>query len=110
MAKEKSELLQGTLDMLILKTLNGGALHGYQIMDQLQQRSGEYLQVEEGSLYPALHRMERRGWITSEWGVSASNRRARYYKLTRMGRKNLDAATVWWQRFSSAITSVMHSA
>ena len=89
MADPRSELLQGTLDMLVLKTLQGGALHGYAIARRLEQTSGELLQIEEGTLYPALHRMERREWIEAEWGLSDANRRAKYYRLTVSGRRAL---------------------
>jgi transcriptional regulator len=107
--KDKIELLQGTLDMLVLKTLTAGPLHGYKIVERLQQLSSDVIQVEEGSLYPALHRMERRGWIASEWGYSANNRRAKYYKLTRTGYKQLDNQLSTWARMSEAITSVINS-
>ncbi|WP_425395487.1 PadR family transcriptional regulator [Aeoliella sp.] len=105
---KKAELLQGTLDMLILKTLTVGKLHGYAIARQIQQASGEALVVEEGSLYPALHRMQRRGWIEHEWGLSESNRRAKYYQLTSAGRKQLTAEKKRWNRFVEAITVVMN--
>src|SRR3974390_705906 len=87
---QKTELLQGTLDLLILKTLSAGPLHGYAIVQRIQQRSEEVLVVEEGSLYPALYRMESKGWIAAEWGKSENNRRAKYYSLTRGGRKQLE--------------------
>jgi len=106
--KERAELLQGTLDMLILKTLSGAKLHGYAIARQIQQASDEVLVVEEGSLYPALHRMERRGWIQHEWGLSESNRRAKYYRLTPAGRKQLAAEKKRWSRFVDAIATVMN--
>ena len=83
---EKSEFVQGTLDMLILKTLADGPLHGYAIANRIQKASDELLKVEEGSLYPALHRMERRGWIEAQWGLSETNRKAKYYRLTAAGR------------------------
>lgn len=105
---KKAELLQGTLDMLILKTLSSGKLHGYAIARQIQQTSNEALVVEEGSLYPALHRMERRGWIEHEWGLSESNRRAKYYQLTSAGRKQLTAEKKRWNRFVEAIAIVMN--
>ncbi len=107
---EKTELLQGTLDMLVLKALNRGASHGYDITRWIQQTSEDALQVEEGSLYPALYRMERRGWISSRWGVSANNRRARYYELTDTGRKQLTAESANWDRLSTAIQKIMQTA
>jgi len=107
---EKTELLQGTLDMLVLKALNRGASHGYDIARWIQQTSEDALQVEEGSLYPALYRMERRGWIRSRWGVSANNRRARYYELTEAGRKQLTAESANWDRLSNAIQKIMQTA
>ena len=104
---EKAELLKGTLDMLVLKTLTGGKLHGYAIARRIQEASRDVLVVEEGSLYPALHRMSRRGWIRPEWGLSESNRRAKYYELTAEGRKQLDAEAKRWNRFVDAINVVM---
>jgi PadR family transcriptional regulator, regulatory protein PadR len=108
--KDKLELLQGTLDMLVLKTLTGGSLHGYKIVERIEQLSSDVIHVEEGSLYPALHRMERRGWITSDWGYSENNRKAKYYRLTRIGRKQLETELSTWNRMSQAITSVVNSA
>jgi transcriptional regulator len=105
---KKAELLQGTLDMLILKTLTTGKMHGYAIARQIQQVSQEALVVEEGSLYPALHRMERRGWIRHEWGLSESNRRAKYYQLTAAGRKQLAVEKKRWSRFADAIAIVLN--
>lgn len=104
---EKAELLKGTLDMLVLKTLADGKLHGYAIARRIQEASRDVLVVEEGSLYPALHRMSRRGWIRPEWGLSESNRRAKYYELTAEGRKQLDAESKRWNRFVDAINIVM---
>jgi PadR family transcriptional regulator, regulatory protein PadR len=106
----RAELLQGTLDMLILKTLTVGPMHGYSIVRRIQQVSDDVLQVEEGSLYPALHRMEERGWIEAEWGVSENNRRAKFYKLTRAGRKSLADEESAWARLSEAISKVMQTA
>ena len=103
------ELLQGTLDMLILKTLSGGPLHGYAIAGRIQQASDDFLKVEEGSLYPALHRMERRGWIDAEWGLSETNRKARYYRLTAAGRAQLKVAARNWDHIVAAIAGVMGS-
>jgi len=106
----KVDLLQGTLDMLILKTLTQRAMHGYEVARSIQQISEHVLQVEEGSLYPALHRLERRRWITAEWGLSEQNRRAKYYKLTRAGRKQLESAASSWSILTEAIAKVMQSA
>ncbi|MDQ3011538.1 MAG: PadR family transcriptional regulator [Acidobacteriota bacterium] len=110
MAKPKTNLLQGTLAMLILKTLARGELHGYEIVQRIQQASEDVLKVEEGSLYPALYRMEEQGWIEAEWGASENNRRAKYYKLTRAGRKQLAAETSNWERVSGAIAKVLQTA
>ncbi len=110
MPKNKPDLLQGTLDLLILKTLTVGAMHGYAVAGRIQQTSNEMLRVEEGSLYPALHRLEHQGWIEAEWGASDSNRRAKFYKLTRKGRKHLVAEEARWERLSSAITAVLRTA
>ncbi len=111
-AKQRSEgeLVQGTLDMLILKTLARGAMHGYGIAQSIQQVSDEVLRVEEGSLYPALHRLELDGMIDSEWGQSSNNRRAKYYSLTAQGRKQLQTETSNWQRLAGAIARVMEIA
>src|ERR1700739_1136790 len=112
MGKTRSEgtLVQGTLDMLILKTLSRGAMHGYGISQWIQQISDEALRVEEGSLYPALHRLELDGVIDSEWGQSANNRRAKFYKLTARGRKQLEPETNRWKRLAAAIARVMETA
>ena len=106
---EKNEIVQGTLDMLILKTLAGGPLHGYAIVRRIQQASDDFLKVEEGSLYPALHRMERRGWIDAEWGLSEAKRKAKYYRLTAAGRAQLKVAAKNWARVVAAIAGVMGS-
>ena len=105
-----SDLLQGTLDMLVLKTLALGPLHGYAIARRIQQVSGDVLRVEEGSLYPALYRMEERGWIAASWGTSENNRRAKYYRLTRPGRRELQAAGENWAKLAVAVSKVMQSA
>ncbi|MBE0543428.1 MAG: PadR family transcriptional regulator [Verrucomicrobia bacterium] len=110
MAATKSELLQGTLDLLILKTLTAGPMHGYAIVQRIQQRSNEVLVVEEGSLYPCLYRMEDKGWISAEWGKSENNRRAKFYSLTRAGRKQLEEETAIWERVHRAITLVLQAA
>jgi transcriptional regulator len=104
-----SDQLHGTLDMLVLKTLVSGPEHGYGIAVRLHQLSGDVLQVEEGSLYPALYRMEQRGWIVSSWGVSDHNRRARFYRLTRAGRRQLDAETQSWRRLAGAVGRVLEA-
>ena len=96
MAKPKSDLLQGTLDLLILKTLDTGSMHGWGIAQRIQQVSEEVLQVNQGSLYPALHRLEEQGLIRAEWGASENNRQAKYYELTASGRKHLAAETESW--------------
>lgn len=106
----RGELVQGTLDMLILKTLTRGPQHGYGIAQIIKQASDEVLRVEEGSLYPALHRLELDGWIDSEWGQSANNRRAKFYRLTALGRKQLARETDNWQRLARAIAQVMETA
>ena len=107
MKKSEPELLQGTLDMLILKTLVVGPMHGYAIVRKIQEVSEDVLKVEEGSLYPALHRMEERGWISSEWGTSENNRQARFYRLSRAGRKQLESEANNWARLSKSIIRVM---
>ena len=109
MAHDSLELLQGTLDMLLLKALQLGPLHGYAIAKRVHQFSEKVFRVEEGSLYPALHRMEERGLIEAEWGVSENNRRSKFYRLTRKGRKQLELETADWKRISKAITKVMES-
>jgi transcriptional regulator len=110
MLMTKAELLQGTLDLLILKVLAGGPLHGYAIAQCIQQRSDDVLVVEEGSLYPALYRMEEKGWLAAEWGKSDNNRRAKFYSLTRTGRKQLEQETAIWERVHRAITLVLQKA
>ena len=105
--KEASDLLQGTLDMLILKALQLGPMHGFGISGLIRQMSKEVLQVEQGSLYPALYRLEEKGWIGSEWGVSDNNRKARFYRLTPNGRKQLAEERSNWERLSSAINLVL---
>src|ERR1700685_4450406 len=105
--QERIELLQGTLDLLILRTLVRGPVHGHAIAKAIEFRSDEVLQVEQGSLYPALHRLIKRGWITSEEGTSENNRRAKFYNLTRAGRKQLTVETSKWDRFARAIARVI---
>jgi transcriptional regulator len=105
--KQKADLLPGTLDMLVLKTLTRGHLHGYAIAQLIQQLSDDILRIEEGSLYPALQRLELNGWIEGDWGVSANNRRARFYKLTPEGRKQLNAEKERYHQVIGAIARVM---
>ena len=106
----QGELLQGTLDLLILKTLAVGAAHGHTIAHNIAHRSDEVLQVEHGSLYPALHRLEDRGWISSFWGTSENNRRARYYRLTPKGRSQLATQTTRWDEIVHAINRILRPA
>ena len=110
MAKQKSDLLQGTLDVLILKTLELGPMHGWGISQRIQQISDSVLQVNQGSLYPALHRLEEQGWISAEWGPSENNRQAKYYQLTRHGRKQLSEETENWSRLSTAVDRILGTA
>jgi PadR family transcriptional regulator PadR len=108
-AKPKIDLLQGTLDLLVLKTLQPGSTHGWDIAQRIQQVSREVLKVNQGSLYPALHRLEAQGLIASEWGDSENNRRAKFYKLTAAGRKQLAAETDSWERFAGAISLILRN-
>ena len=110
MTETRIELPQGTLDLLILKTVGLGPQHGWGISERLNQISSESLVIRQGSLYPALHRLERRGWIKARWGTSENNRRAKYYELTRKGRAQLDAETAAWRRLSAAIGVVLETA
>ncbi len=107
MAKTRNDLLQGTLDLLILKTLALGAQHGWAISQRIQQMSEDALRVNQGSLYPALHRLEEQGWVEAEWGTSESNREAKFYKLTRAGLKQLDLETANWERVSTGIGRIL---
>ena len=107
---QKIELLQGTLDMLILKVLNRGPMHGFGIAERIAQLSHDVLTVGEGSLYPALYRLQDRGWIQSEWGQSENNRRAKYYSLTKAGRKQFETEASGWQQMCAAIARIMQSA
>ncbi|HVR11747.1 MAG TPA: PadR family transcriptional regulator [Thermoanaerobaculia bacterium] len=107
MSKQPLPLLQGTLDVLILKTLSRGPRHGYAIARWLEEATEDALQIEEGSLYPALYRMERRGWIEAEWGISELNRKAKFYRLTPAGRSQLDAETAQWESFTAAVSKVL---
>ena len=107
--RNRIELIQGTLDMLILQTLTWGPSHGYGISQSIRSGSGEVLQVETGSLYPALHRLEKQGWIRSGWSVTENNQRARYYRLTPRGRRHLTREQGRWNRLSGAIASLLHA-
>jgi len=107
---KSGELLRDTLDMLILKTLSRGTMHGYAIAEFIEQTSEEVLRVEEGALYPALHRLELGGWLASEWGASENNRRAKYYRLTAAGQKRLEEKAVRWDRMTTAIARIMQTA
>jgi PadR family transcriptional regulator, regulatory protein PadR len=104
------ELLQGTLDVLILKSLSWGPRHGYAVADSIRERSGEALRIEEGALYPALHRLEKRGLLEAEWGVSENNRRAKFYKLTPRGRAQLKSETQQWVAYAAAVSRVLQAA
>ena len=106
----KTDLLQGTLDLLILRTLAVGPMHGWAISQRIQQVTGDVLQIAQGSLYPALHRLEQEGWIEAEWGSSEANRQAKFYELTRSGRKQLAAEEENWQRISDAVARVLSQA
>ncbi len=108
--KERADLLQGTLDLLILRTLALGALHGWGISKRIRERSREVLQVNQGSLYPALYRLEDKGWIESDWGVSPEGRRAKFYRLTAPGRKQLVAEQTQWRIFATAVDEVLQGA
>jgi PadR family transcriptional regulator len=107
---QKSDLLQGTLDMLILKVVALGPIHGYAIAQRLQQMSGAVLQVQQGSLYPALHRLEKRRWLRAEWASSDTGREARFYSLTRLGRIQLEEQRAYWDRLSAAISGILRTA
>jgi PadR family transcriptional regulator PadR len=108
--KQKNEMLQGTLDMLVLRTLITGPAHGHTIAHVIEHCSDDVLQVEQGSLYPALHRLEDRGWVSSYWGASENNRKAKFYKLTQAGRKQLAAETSRWRQLVGAIGQVLGEA
>jgi PadR family transcriptional regulator PadR len=109
MSSDRLELPQGTLDLLILKTVALAPQHGWAISERLHQISSEILQIRQGSLYPALHRLERRGWIKARWGTSDNNRRAKYYELTRSGRRQLEAETDAWRRLNAVISQVLET-
>jgi len=109
MVNERIDLPQGTLDLLILKTLALEPQHGWGISERIQQVSSDVLSIQQGSLYPALHRLERRGWIKAKWGTSENNRRAKYYELTRSGRKKLDAEEGAWRKLTAAVGHVLET-
>lgn len=110
MPDERIDLPQGTLDLLILKTLALGPQHGWAISERIQQISSDVVQVQQGSLYPALHRLERRGWIKPRWGNSENNRRAKYYELTKAGQKRLEAGTDSWRKMTMAVDQILDMA
>ena len=110
MPGKKIDLPQGTLDLLILRTLALGSQHGWAISERIQQISSNVLQIQQGSLYPALHRLERRGWVKATWGASENNRRAKYYELTLGGRRQLDSEKDEWQKLTAAVAQVLGTA
>jgi len=105
--KTRADLLQGTLDLLILKTLSTGPRHGWGISQRIQQMSRDVLRVNQGSLYPALHRLEQQGWVLAQWGKSENNRQAKYYELTALGRRQLEEETENWARLSAAVAGIV---
>ena len=107
MPEQRIDLPQGTLDLLILRTLALGAQHGWGISERVQQTSGDRLQIQQGSLYPALHRLERRGWIKAHWGTSDNNRRAKYYELTKTGHRQLEVEKDAWEKLTAAVAQVL---
>ena len=110
MGQPKSDVLQGTLDLMILKTLDTlGAMHGWGIAQRIRQVSGDLLQLNQGTLYPALLRVEQKGWISSEWKVTENNRRAKYYSLTSAGKKQLEAETLEWERFAGVMARMLNA-
>jgi transcriptional regulator len=109
MTDNRIDLPQGTLDLLILKTLTLEPQHGWAISERIQQISGDTLRVQQGSLYPALHRLERRGWIAAEWGASENNRRAKFYRLTRTGRQQLEIEESTWKKLTAAVAQVLET-
>ena len=110
MKRQKADLLQGTLELLVLRLMRSGSFNGWDIMQRLQLVSGEVLSVTPGALYPALHRLEERGLISAEWGPSENNRKAKFYELTALGRKQLEAERREWERFSSAVALILRDA
>ncbi len=109
MKKDRSDLLQGTLDLLVLKTLLRGEMHGWAISQSIEVASRETLNIKEGSLYPALHRLEQQRWINAKWGLSENNRKAKYYQLTRAGKKRLEKELNYWEQFVTAVTLVLQA-
>lgn len=107
MAEQTVDVLKGTLDVLILKTLSWGPAHGYAVSRWIREVTDQALHIEEGALYPALHRLEQRGWVSAEWGLSDNNRRARYYRLTPQGRAQLRREVSGWDRFAAAVSKVL---
>ncbi len=110
MGETSIELPQGTLDLLILRTLALEPMHGWAVSERIQQISSDVLQVQQGSLYPALHRLERRGWIKAKWGTSENNRRAKFYELTRAGQRQLEAQRTAWEKLTAAVARVLETA
>jgi transcriptional regulator len=110
MGQEKTEFLKGTLDMLILKVVASGAIHGYAISQRIQQISRDFFQVPQGSLYPALHRLEERGWLEAEWKDTNTGREAKFYRLTRKGRKQLDTEVLNWEQLTDAVSLILRTA
>jgi PadR family transcriptional regulator PadR len=110
MAQDKTEFLKGTLDMLVLRVVASGPIHGYAISQRIQQISRDFFQVPQGSLYPALHRLEERGWLEAEWKDSSTGREAKFYRLTRKGRKQLEAEMLQWERLTDAVSLVLRAA
>ncbi len=109
MARQPLDLLQGTLDVLVLKTLSWGPRHGYAVARWIERVTDDVLRVEEGSLYPALHRLERKGWVTAEWGTTETGRRAKFYRLTPQGRRQLAEELTTWELFADAVRKVVHA-
>jgi PadR family transcriptional regulator len=109
MGQEKAEFLKGTLDMLILKIVAAGPIHGYAISQRIQQISRDFFQVPQGSLYPALHRLEERGWLTAEWKDTETGREAKFYKLTRVGRKQLETEVLNWEQLTNAVSLILRT-
>jgi PadR family transcriptional regulator, regulatory protein PadR len=110
MAPERIDLPQGTLDLLILRTLSLGPQHGWAVSERVQQVSSDVLRIQQGSLYPALHRLERRGWIKARWGTSENNRRAKFYELTKAGRRQLEIEQDAWQKLTAAVSQILETA
>ena len=110
MGQEKAEFLKGTLDMLILKVVASGAIHGYAISQRIQQISRDFFQVPQGSLYPALHRLEERGWLEAEWKETNTGREAKFYRLTRKGRKQLESELLNWEQLTDAVSLILRTA